>query len=257
MFQPACKTVNDTNKLRSSVYVHYSKFRFRDPPPGNPRLGLEASGITIHSMHAQTRRQREVLDFIARYIESHGYQPSYQVIARHMGVSSRAGIARIVNDLETQGHLTRRRENGHFYIDIGKRSTRSETTGGILIDWLDVPVDQEESEEWHGRPFAIADFMLGGRDPASIRAFRVPDNAFHAQHICEDDIALIELNEFPRYGQMLVAVLDEERALLRKCYREGADIELHTAEEDGEIIRIAADRVEIKGIYRGLLRSVS
>lgn len=214
------------------------------------------TGITIHIMHAQTRRQREVLDFIARYIDSHGYQPSYQVIARHMGVRSRAGIARIVNDLETQGHLTRRRENGHFYIDIGQRSTRSETTGGILIDWLDVPVSDEDREEWHGRPFAIADFMLGGRDPASIRAFRVTDNTFEAVHICEDDIVLIELNPFPRYGKMVVAVLDETRALLRKYYRDGADIELHTAVEDGEIIRIAADRIEILGVYCGLLRPV-
>ncbi len=205
-------------------------------------------------MHAQTRRQREVLDFIAHYIDSHGYQPSYQVIARHMGVRSRAGIARIVTDLETQGLLTRRRENGHFYLDIGKRSTRSETTGSILIEWLDVPVADDDREEWHGRPFAIADFMLGDRDPASVRAFRVTDNAFESIHICENDIALIELNPFPRYGKMVVAILDETRAVLRKCYREGADIELHTANEDGEIIRLAADHVEIMGIYRGLLR---
>ena len=56
-------------------------------------------------MLAPTRRQREILDFITQYIESHGARPSYQLIARHMGVSSKGGIARIVTDLEAQGFL--------------------------------------------------------------------------------------------------------------------------------------------------------
>src|SRR5436189_481358 len=98
-------------------------------------------------MHAQTRRQGEVLDFIVRYIESHGYRPSYQVIARHMGVRSRAGIARIVNDLETQGLLTRRRENGHFYIDLGKRTGATDTAEGMQIEWLDVPNTVETQKD--------------------------------------------------------------------------------------------------------------
>jgi SOS-response transcriptional repressor LexA len=69
-------------------------------------------------MFPQTRRQREVLDFIVRYIDSHGYRPSYQVIARHLGLASRAGIARIVSDLEAQGFLKRQRTSGHFAITI-------------------------------------------------------------------------------------------------------------------------------------------
>jgi repressor LexA len=200
-------------------------------------------------MHAQTRRQREVLDFITRYIDSHGYRPSYQLIARHMGVSSRAGIARIVHDLESQGLLTRRRENGHFYIDVGKGSGQSNAAGGVHIEWLDVPNDSGRLDP---SPLVISEFMLGGFDPAVIRAFRVPDNHMDSSNICEDDIALIELRQFARDGQRVVALIDEERTVLRKYYREGADIELRA--DSGEVLRLAADRVEIKGIYRGLLR---
>jgi repressor LexA len=56
-------------------------------------------------MQPRTRRQKEVLDFIKRYIEKHGYEPSYQQIARHLGVSSKAGIARHIESLENQGFL--------------------------------------------------------------------------------------------------------------------------------------------------------
>ena len=205
-------------------------------------------------MHAQTRRQGEVLDFIVRYIESHGYRPSYQVIARHMGVRSRAGIARIVQDLETQGLLTRRRENGHFYIDLGKRTGPADTAVGTQIEWLDVPGDGEDHKAWQDIPFALPAFMLGSYEPESLRAFRVTDDAMADENIFEDDIALIEAREFARDGQRVVAVLNKTNTVLRKYYRAGADIELRPADEDGEIIRIAANRIEIKGIYRGLLR---
>lgn len=205
-------------------------------------------------MHAQTRRQREVLDFIVRYIESHGYRPSYQVIARHMGVRSRAGIARIVKDLESQGLLTRRRENGHFYIDLGKRTGPADTAEGTMVEWLDVSADGEHREAWQNTPFALPAFMLGDYEPASIRAFRVTDDAMANENIFEDDIALIEAREFARDGQRVVAVLNKKNAVLRKYYRAGADIELRTADDNGEVIRIAANRIEIKGVFRGILR---
>jgi len=208
-------------------------------------------------MHAQTRRQGEVLDFIVRYIESHGYRPSYQVIARHMGVRSRAGIARIVSDLETQGLLTRRRENGHFYIDLGRRNGAGNTASSTQIEWLEVPYDTENKGDRHDIPFSLPGFMLGSYEPELIRAFRVTDDSMAGENIFEDDIALVEAREFARDGQRIVAVLNKKETVLRKYNRAGADIELRPADDNREIIRIPANRVEIKGIYRGLLRPVS
>ena len=199
-------------------------------------------------MHAQTRRQREVLDFIIRYTESHGYRPSYQLIARHLGLNSRSGIARIVHDLETQGLLTRRHEDGHFHIDIG--------IGGAVVEiqWLDVPDISGHKEDWEKRPLSMPEFMLGGYGASSVRAFRVTDEAMNADHIYRDDIALIELRDFARDGEPVVAVLNKKQIVLRKFYRAGSDIELCPADEDSEIMSIAADQIELLGIYRGLLR---
>jgi repressor LexA len=204
-------------------------------------------------MHAQTRRQREVLDFITRYIDSHGYRPSYQVIARHMGVSSRAGIARIVHDLEAQGLLTRRRENGHFYIDLGENVAAA---GGITLEWLDVPTDNRSREPWLAAPFMVPPFLLGAHSPERVRAFLVPDDAMRGENICEDDVALIELRQFPRDGERVAAVISKASAVLRKYYRSGSNIELHasTGEKDPEVIRLPADQIEVKGVFRGLLR---
>lgn len=210
--------------------------------------------IIILVMHAQTRRQREVLDFITRYVESHGYRPSYQSIARHLGVRSKGGIARLVGALEEQGLIERRRENGHFSLEFPGREFTAGS--GLLIEWLDVPDDGEHREDWKDRPFAVPEFMLGLQTPDRIRAFQVPDNAMAGDNICEDDVALIELRQFVRDGDRVVAVLNKERAVLRKYYRAGAYIELHESDDDKEMIRLTADRVEIKGVFRGLLRPV-
>jgi SOS-response transcriptional repressor LexA len=41
-------------------------------------------------MLPRTQRQKEVLDYITRFLASHGHEPSYAQIARHFGVSSKA-----------------------------------------------------------------------------------------------------------------------------------------------------------------------
>src|SRR5688500_12954407 len=129
----------------------------------------------MHIMHAQTRRQREVLDFITRYIDSHGYRPSYQVVARHMGVNSRAGIARIVHDLESQALLSICRGYGALYVAIGYSSGPTESWGAALIDWIDTPSANDGALD--SAPFPLPALMLIGYYPSRVSAFRVTCHA--------------------------------------------------------------------------------
>jgi repressor LexA len=204
-------------------------------------------------MLAPTRRQREILDFIARYIDSHGARPSYQLIARHMGVRSKAGIARIVADLEAQGFLERRRVNGHFAISL---LTETSADNSAFIDWLDTPDDGDFREDFENVPFTLPAFAVRAFRPGDIKAFRVRDDALRSDGILMFDIVLLELRSFARDGDIVAAVIKKERTVLRKYFRSGAYVELCASDHDDEIIRIAADKVEIRGIYRGLLRPI-
>jgi SOS-response transcriptional repressor LexA len=53
-----------------------------------------------------TERMKLTLDFIKAYIRLHGVSPSYQVIAKSMGLSSKSNIFRIIRRLEEEGHIT-------------------------------------------------------------------------------------------------------------------------------------------------------
>ncbi len=202
-------------------------------------------------MHAQTRRQREVLDFIVRFIESHGYRPSYQVIARHMGVSSRAGIARIVADLEAQGFLQRERIEGHFAITIPEN--KASASDGSVINWLDTPANGDRSK---GEPFTLPKFMLGSYQADDIRALHVSDDGLAEIGICFGDVALVELRSFARDGDIVAAIVRKDDPIVRKFYRSGSHIELSGSGHEGPNIRLVADKVQIVGRFLGLLRPI-
>lgn len=194
------------------------------------------------------------MEFITRYIASHGYEPSYQQIAWHLGVRSKAGIAKHIAALENQGLITRKRENGSFNLEIRGSDPAAESV--CRIDWLDAPTAAAPSEEWETRPIFVPVFLLGFYDPVKIRAFRVPDDAMLAKNIVEGDVALIEQRSFVRDGDCVAAVVDKKRTVLNNYYRAGAYIELRPASERFTSIRLPADKIEVLGIFRGLLRMI-
>ncbi len=206
-------------------------------------------------MQARTRRQREILTYITDFIENRGYEPSYQQIAKHFQIASKSAIAKHIAALEAQGLIARRRENGSFSLQLNPRKTTKTTNDSVCaIEWLDVPLMDDFDEEFENETLFVPAFLLGRMPPDKIRAFIVPNDAMLAKQICEGDIALIEEKFFARDGDCIAAVIEKNRAVLRNFYRDGAFVELRPANEDYELIRLTADKIEIKGIYRGLLR---
>lgn len=203
-------------------------------------------------MQPRTRRQKEVLEFITSYIERHGYEPSYQLIARHLGVSSKAGIARHIQSLESQGLLTRRRENGSFNLELRSSGAASESV--CRIEWLDVPSRNSFVEEWEREALFVPKFLLGAQVSERLFAFRAPNDSMLEKHICAGDIVLVEKRFFARDGDTVVALTENKRAVLKQFFRQGASVELQPANATYETIKLPANRVEILGVYHGLLR---
>jgi repressor LexA len=52
-----------------------------------------------------TERRKLVLEFIRAYVKLHGVSPSYEVIAKGIGLNSKSNIHRIVHRLKADGHL--------------------------------------------------------------------------------------------------------------------------------------------------------
>lgn len=203
-------------------------------------------------MQPRTRRQKEVLEFITRYIEKHGYEPSYQQIAWNLGVSSKAGIARHIESLENQGFLTRRREHGAFNLELRSTGIIGESVCGI--GWLEIPKSDVPLEDWEREPLFLPKCLLGFYTAEQVCAFRVQNDAMIEENICEGDVALIEKRSFARDGDIVVALTENKRAVLKHFFRAGAKIELRPANSTFVSIMLPADKISVLGIFRGLFR---
>ena len=206
-------------------------------------------------MPPRTKRQRDVLDYITRFIERHGYEPSYQQIARYIGIASKGGVAKHIEALENQGLLTRIRENGSFRIEFPTNNLLSEFV--CEIKWLDTPNNESSDEKQENAPLFIPKFLLGQQPPENLRGFIVPDDSMIEEHICEGDIALIQEKSFARDGETAVVVIQNKRTVLKKFYRQGANVELRSANSNYDSISFPADKITIRGILCGILRPLN
>ncbi|CAN5429382.1 transcriptional repressor LexA [soil metagenome] len=206
-------------------------------------------------MQPRTKRQKDVLDFITRFIERHGYEPSYQQIARSLGVASKSGVAKHIEALETQGLINRIRENGSFKLEFPVKNALAEFV--CEIEWLDVPKGASSGANWENEPLFVPKFLLGYQPPENLRAFLVPNDAMIEEHICEGDIALIQEKTFARDGEIVVAVIQNKKTVMKKFYRQGANIELRPANPHFVSIILSADKVTVKGVLCGILRPLN
>ena len=219
-------------------------------------LLTSSAGLSIGNLVApmlpRTQRQKEVLDYITRFLEGHGYEPSYAQIARHFGVKSRATIAKHIAALERRGLLTRQHEDGSFAlsvkVDDGDALCEVKLLGRIAAG---APLEVVECEE----TIAVPRFLLGRVRPDRVYALRVKGDSMIDEHICDGDIALIENRTDARDGEIVVALLVEEnQATLKRLYRRGANIELRPANSQLKPLTLPANQVSVQGIFRGLLR---
>jgi repressor LexA len=203
-------------------------------------------------MLPRTQRQKEILDYITRFLERHGYEPSYAQIARHFGVKSRATIAKHIAALERRGLLTRQHEDGSFAlsvkVDDAEAFCEVKLLGRIAAG---APLEVVESLE----TIPVPRFLLGRVRPEKVYALRVKGDSMIDEHICDGDIALIENRTDARDGEIVVALLVEEnQATLKRLYRRGANVELHPANSQLKPLVVSGSQVRVQGIFRGLLR---
>ncbi|HEY6047325.1 MAG TPA: transcriptional repressor LexA [Pyrinomonadaceae bacterium] len=204
-------------------------------------------------MLPRTQRQKEVLDYITRFLAKHGHEPSYAQIARHFGVSSKATIAKHISALEKRGLLKRQHEPGHFTLAIKIEEAAADAVCEVpLVGRIaaGAPIDAIEDIEM----ICVPRFLLGRVRPERIYALRVKGDSMIDEHICDGDIALIESRNEAREGEIVVALIDRTRATLKRLFRFGDEVELRPSNAQLEPMRVHASRVEIQGIFRSLLR---
>jgi repressor LexA len=203
---------------------------------------------------AITRRQREMYDFISRFLAEHGYSPSYEEIKIGMGLNSLATVHKHVTNLEKKGLLTRD-YNRSRSIDLlppkGRLKQSMSVNTGVVLPLVGriaagQPIEAIQSNE----TISLADFVRS----KEVFVLEVRGNSMQDEAILDGDYVLVEKLKTAHNGDIVVAVVDRDDATLKRFYREGDNIRLQPSNATMQPIIVPAGSVEIQGRVIGVLR---
>jgi repressor LexA len=204
---------------------------------------------------AVTKRQKQVLDFVARFIEDNGYSPSYEEIARGLNLASLATVHKHISTLETKQYL-KRGFNQSRSLDLGpkyiqeQRKHKQDTSFEVpLLGRIaaGAPVEAVEQRE----TVRFGDF-LGNPD---VFALEVRGDSMIEDHICSGDLVLVERAKEARDGDIVVALIEGAQTTLKRFYREPGDrVRLQPANSALKPIYVAGKDLEIQGRLLAVLR---
>src|ERR1051326_5434574 len=140
---------------------------------------------------ALTKRQKEVLDFIANFVDENGYCPSYDEIAKGLHLASLATVHKHISVLESKNYL-KRGFNQSRSLELStrymqeQRRTKATPMEIPLLGRIaaGAPVDAVEQRE----TLNFADFAGSG----NTFALQVRGNSMIEDHICDGDLILLE-----------------------------------------------------------------
>lgn len=198
---------------------------------------------------AITPRQREVLDYLHRFIDTQGQAPTMAEIRAHFDLKSASTVHHLLSALEREG-LIRRVPNAARAIEIiGSEQTASESEIPLLgVIAAGRPIEAILSHEMLAAPRD----MLGRNRTF---ALRVKGDSMIGEGILDGDYIVVESRQTAKNGQTVVALIDGSEATVKRFYRERHQIRLEAANPKYKPILVKpSDRLEVQGVVIGVLR---
>jgi repressor LexA len=203
---------------------------------------------------AITRRQRQVYDFISRFVAENGYSPSFEEIGKGLELSSLATVHKHITNLEKKGLLTRD-YNRSRSIDLlppkGRLKQAMSINTGVVLPLMGriaagQPIEAVENPE----NISLADFVKS----KEVFVLEVRGESMQDEHIVDGDYVLVEKTRTAHNGDIVVALVDQNDATLKRLYREGENIRLQPSNVNMKPIIVPAASVDVQGRVIGVLR---
>ena len=198
-----------------------------------------------------TRRQREILDFIAGHLDAKGYAPSFEEIARQFGFHSLATVHEHLTNLERKGYI-RRAHNESRAIEIVPPKGQ---TGATELPLLGLVAAGQPIEAISGNDtIAVPDELVPRRGGRSY-VLKVRGDSMIDEHIKDGDFVVVQERNQADSGQTVVALVHGDSATVKRFYREpGGWIRLQPANPSMQPLRVNERDVIVQGVVVGVIR---
>ncbi len=224
-----------------------------------------------------TRKQHELLIFINQRLEESGISPSFEEMKEALSLRSKSGVHRLITGLEERGfirrlpHRARALEVLKVPEDSGAAAKSANQSGAKVVrpNFASKPVAMDaaavslplfgriaagtpiEALSESERMVEIPPSMLGRGEHY---ALEIAGDSMVEAGIHDGDVAVIRRSDTADNGDIVVALVDDHEATLKRLRRKGKSVALEPANAAYETRIFGPDRVKVQGRLVGLIR---
>ncbi len=235
-----------------------------------------------------TRKQYELLIFIDQRLRATGVSPSFDEMKEALDLKSKSGIHRLITGLEERGFIRRLPHRARalevlklpenlgmaevaeasaplpapkFSPNVIRGDFKSALPGaavGSAADAIDLPLYGKiaagtpiEALRDYSNTVSVPSTLLGGGEHY---ALTVEGDSMIDAGILDGDVVILRRCDTAENGSIVVALVDDHEATLKRLRRKGASIALEPANQKYETRIFGPDRVKVQGRLIGLLR---
>lgn len=191
-----------------------------------------------------TKRQKEILTFVDNFIIRHDYAPSYREIANSFDYKSTATVAEFIEILTQKGYLKKDPSMARSLqlMPIVDQNTQEVALLGTIA--AGQPIEAIRTSE---TVYVPKDMVKKG-----VFALRVRGDSMIEEGIFDGDYVIIEPTNTAKNGEIVVALIDNDKATLKRYYLKKKWISLEPA--NGKMKPIRTKKALIQGKVRGVIR---
>jgi len=224
-----------------------------------------------------TKKQKNLLLFINKKLRSSGVSPSYEEMKQSLNLKSKSGIHRLISALEERGFIKRLAHKARALEVIKLPETASANdiynsfSPSVIKGGLDESSNRNNSDENEipvlgkiaaGTPVeAIQNEVSRIPLPSNIEkngeffGLKVQGDSMIEAGINEGDTVIIRRTDTADNGKIVVALIDEHEAVLKRIRKKGKVVALESANKNYETKIFGPDRVKVQGVLVSLYRN--
>ena len=207
-----------------------------------------------------TDRQREIYDFVVRYLDEHGYPPTVREIGEAVGLASPSTVHAHLANLERAGMLRRDPTKPRALELVGRERDRAQPNQSPEVHRLPLlgeiaagsTLFAEQNIEDH---LVVPEPLSRGGEEFLLR---VKGDSMIQAGILDGDIVVVERRQDARNGEIVVALAGDDEsadeATVKTFFREGGRIRLQP--ENDALEPIYARHVQVLGKVTGVFRTL-
>ena len=223
-----------------------------------------------------TKKQKNLLLFINKKLRSTGVSPSYEEMKDSLSLKSKSGIHRLISALEERGFIKRLAHKARALevIKLPETASANDIYNNFSPSVIKGGLDEENLNSSNDSEIPILGKIAAGTPveaiqnevariplPANIEkngeffGLKVQGDSMIEAGINDGDTVIVKKSDTADNGKIVVALIDDHEAMLKRIRRKGKTVALESANRNYETKIFGPDRVKVQGILVSLYRN--